>query len=108
LRAWVLMQLLFAAAAKPTVLEKIQAIPLSTWISVLVAVIVIIVMVRVWKTLKEFNEFAPWIALFMIGGSVVLYWTYERTEPKVLSPIFDVLAQYLPSKIQYKDSTAPQ
>ena len=44
----------------------------------------------------------------MIGGSVVLYWTYERTEPKVLSPIFDFLAQYLPSKIQYKEAPVVQ
>ena len=103
------MQLFLAAAsASPTVLQKVQAIPLSTWISVVIAVVVIVIMVRAWKTLRDFNEFAPWIALFMIGGSVVLYWTYERTEPKVLSPIFDVLAQYLPSKIQYKDSTVPQ
>jgi chromate transport protein ChrA len=99
------MQLFLAAAsANPTVLQKVQAVPMSTWISCLIAVIVIVVLVRVWKTLQEFNEFAPWIALFMLGGSVVLYWTYERTEPKVLSPIFDVLAQYLPSKIQYKDA----
>jgi hypothetical protein len=99
------MQLFLAAAsATPTVLQKVQAIPMSTWISVLIAVVVIVILVRAWKTLREFNEFAPWIALFMIGGSVVLFWTYERTEPKVLSPIFDVLAKYLPSKIQYKEA----
>lgn len=101
------MQLLVAAASsKPTVWEKVQAVPMSTWVSLLIAVIVIVLVVRVWKALKEFNEFAPWIALFMVGGSVVLYWTYERTEPKVLSPVFDVLSQYLPSKIQYKDAPA--
>ncbi len=103
------MQLLFAvASAKPTVWEKVQAVPMSTWISLLIAVVVIVVLVRAWKTLAEFNEFAPWIALIMIGGSVVLYWTYERTEPKVLSPIFDFLAQYLPSKIQYKEAPVVQ
>ncbi len=99
------MLLIFAAAStKPSVWEKVQAIPMSTCISLLVALIVIFLLVRVWKSLKEFNEFAPWIALIMVGGSVVLYWTYERTEPKVLSPIFDVLARYLPSRIQYKDA----
>jgi hypothetical protein len=103
-----MLLLIAAATAKPSVLQKVQAIPMATWISILVAVIVIVIMVRVWKTLREFNEFAPWIALFMIGGSVVLYWTYERTEPKVLSPIFDVLAQFLPSKIQYKEAPGVQ
>ncbi len=95
---------LFAAASKLTVWEKVQAVPMSTWISLLIAVIVVILLVRVWRALRELNEFAPWITLFMVGGSVVLYWTYERTEPKVLSPLFNVLAHYLPSKIPYKDA----
>jgi amino acid transporter len=102
------MFLVIAAAAKPTVWEKVQAVPMSTWMSLLVAILVLLVLVRVWKTLSEFNEFAPWIALVMVGGSVIVYWTYERTEPKVLSPVMDFLAQYLPSKIQYKDAPMPK
>jgi hypothetical protein len=93
-----------AAATKPTVFEKLQAVPMSTWINLLVAILILLVLVRVWKKLGEFNEFAPWIALVMVGGSVILYWTYERTEPKVLSPVMDFLAKYLPSKIEYKDA----
>jgi MFS superfamily sulfate permease-like transporter len=99
---------MLSIATKLTVWEKVQAVPLSTWLSLLVGVLVIVLLVRVWKGLREFNEFAPWIVLVMIGGSVVLYWTYERTEPKIFSPVFDVLAQYLPSKIQYKDAVTPR
>lgn len=102
------MQLLAATAtaAKSTAWEKIHAVPFSTWLSLVVALVVVFVLVRVWKSLREFNEFAPWLALVLVGGSVVVYWTYERTEPKVLSPVFDVLARYLPSRIQYKDAPA--
>lgn len=96
-----------AASAKPTVWEKLQAVPSATWISLLITLAVVLMVVRLWKKLSEFNDFAPWIALVMVGGSVVLYWTYERTEPKMLSPVFDFLAQYLPSKIQYKDAPMP-
>lgn len=99
---------LLLAVAKPTVWEKLQSVPTATWVSVLVAVLILILLVRVWKTLREFNEFAPWIALVMVGGSVLLYWTYERTEPKILSPVMDVLSQYLPSKIPYKDAGVPR
>lgn len=103
------MQLFLAAASsKPTVWEKVQAIPMSTWLSVLIGVVVIVLIVRVWKSLREFNEFAPWIALIMVGGSVVLYWTYERTEPKAISPVIDFLAKYLPSRIEQKESPAPK
>lgn len=95
---------LLLAATKPTVWEKLQAVPKETWISLLVAVVVVVVIIRVWKSLKEINEIVPWIALITVGGSVVLYWTYERTEPKVLSPIFDQLSRVLPSKIEYKEA----
>ena len=81
--------------------------PTATWISLGVGILVILVIVRIWKSLREFNEFAPWIALIMLGGSVVLYWTYERTEPKLLTPVIDVLSQYLPSKIPYKEAQTP-
>ncbi|MEN9841117.1 MAG: hypothetical protein RL376_917 [Verrucomicrobiota bacterium] len=97
-----------AAAAKTTVLEKIQAVPKETWINLIIAVVVIFALVRVWNSLKEINEFVPWIALFTIGGAVVLYWTYERTEPKVLSPIFNELAKVLPSRINFKDAPQPK
>lgn len=95
------------ATAKPTVWEKLQAVPKETWLSLLVLAVVIFILVRVWKSLKEINEIVPWIALITIGGTIVLYWTYERTEPKFLSPIFNQLAKVLPSKIEYRETDAP-
>lgn len=95
-----LLALIATAASKPTVWEKIQAVPKETWISTLITIGVIIILVRIWKALSEVNEIVPWIALVTVGGAVILYWTYERTEPKFLSPIFDELARILPSKIK--------
>jgi hypothetical protein len=96
-----LLALIATAATKQTVWEKIQAVPKETWISTLIAIGIIIILVRIWKSLAEINEIVPWIALVTVGGTVVLYWTYERTEPKFLSPIFDELAKILPSRIKY-------
>ncbi len=96
-----LLDLIATAASKPTVWEKIQAVPKETWISTLIAIGIIFILVRIWKSLAEVNEIIPWIVLVTVGGAVILYWTYERTEPKFLSPIFDELAKILPSKIQY-------
>lgn len=96
-----LLALIATAASKPTVWEKIQAVPKETWISTLIAIGIIFILVRIWKSLAEVNEIIPWIALITVGGAVILYWTYERTEPKFLSPIFDELAKILPSRIQY-------
>lgn len=99
-----MFHLLAAAAAKLSVWEKLQAVPKDTWISLGVAIIVLIVTIKLWKNLREVGEIVPWIVLVLLGGSVILYWTYERNEPKVLSPIFDELAKVLPSRIEYKDA----
>ncbi|MCX6938072.1 MAG: hypothetical protein NTU80_09280 [Verrucomicrobia bacterium] len=103
-----MLDLFAAAAAKTTVMEKLQAVPKETWISLLIAIVVLFALVRVWKSLKEVNEFVPWIALFTVGGAVILYWTYERKEPKMLSPIFNELAKILPSRINYQDAPPPK
>ncbi len=96
-----LLALIATAASKQTVWEKIQAVPKETWISTLIAIGIIIILVKIWKSLADVNEIVPWIVLVTVGGAIVLYWTYERSEPKFLSPIFDVLARFLPSKIEY-------
>lgn len=102
------MHLFLAAATKLTVWDKIKAVPHDTWISLLIGLLIAFLLVRLWKNLREFNEFAPWIVMFMLGGSVILYWTYERTEPKLLTPVINLLAKYLPSKIPYQDADSPQ
>jgi len=102
------MNVLLLAVAKLTVLEKVQAVPMATWISLMVFFIVLFILVRIWKSLKEINDIVPWIALITIGGTVVVYWTYERTEPKFLTPIFNQLAKHLPSRIEYKEADAPR
>ncbi|MCU0792627.1 MAG: hypothetical protein MUE42_07215 [Opitutaceae bacterium] len=96
------------AAAKLTVWEKLQAVPRETWLSLLLTMFVIWLIVRVWKSLQEVNEIVPWVALLTLGTTVVLYWTYERTEPKLLSPIFNQLAKVLPTRIEYKEFSPPR
>jgi hypothetical protein len=102
-----MLAFLVASASKPTVWEKIQAVPTQTWIGLLIFLGVILVLVRMWKALAEFNDFAPWIVMVLVGGSVVVYVTYEGSEPKVLSPVFDLLREVLPSKIEYKEAPMP-
>ncbi len=93
-----------ATVAKPTVWEKLNSVPKETWLSLLVFALAIFVLTRVWKNLSELNEIVPWIVFLSLGGAITLYWTYERKEPKILSPIFDQLSQILPSKIEYKEA----
>jgi hypothetical protein len=92
-----MLMLAAAAAKKLTVWERIQSIPKETWINVGIALLICIVLIKMWKNLREVGE-------VLLGGSVVLYWTYERNEPKFLSPIINELSRVLPSKIEYKDA----
>jgi hypothetical protein len=101
--------LLLAAVSitsKQTVWEKLKAVPKESWISLGVTVLCIIIIIKIWKNLREVGEIVPWIVMVLMGGTVILYTTYERCEPKVLTPIFNELARVLPSKIEYKE--APQ
>jgi len=89
---------------KLTTWEKMQNVPKETWISCGVAILVLVVIIKLWRNLREVGEVVPWIVFILFGGTVILYWTYERTEPKVLAPIFDQLSRVLPSKIEYKEA----
>lgn len=91
--------LLAVLGKKPTVWEKFLAVPQDTWVSLLVGFVILVLLSRVWKNLKEINEVVPWIALFSIGSVVLLYWTYERQEPRLLSPLIDKLAEVLPTRV---------
>lgn len=85
-------------AAKLTVLDRIQAVPLTAWIQLGGAVLALLVLVRFWQQLAELNEVVPWVVFIVFGGTSLLYWTYERNEPSMLSPVIDILAGYLPTR----------
>lgn len=94
--------LLAVIAAKPTVWEKILAVPRDTWVNLLVGLVLLYMLSRIWMSLKEIHDIVPWVAFITIGGILLLYWTYERTEPRLLTPLIDKLAEVFPSKLQYK------
>jgi len=90
------MKIFLLAAAKPTVWEKLRAVPLATWGSVLVVILVLWMLMRFWKSLRDINEFAPWLVFVLVGGSVIFYWAMERNEPPFLTPVIDMVADVLP------------
>lgn len=89
-------------ADKPNNLEhawqKLQDVPTSFWLTLLGIVVGIFIVVRVWRALKDFNDFAPYIALLAVLALGTLYVVYERKEPAFLSPLVDTLAQFLPTR----------
>jgi hypothetical protein len=90
--------LIWLAAANPNAWESLRKIPKQSWINLAIFVLIAVVSIRTWRTLRRLNEFAPYIALTIMGGMVLCYWVYERNEPRFLTPVVEIAAEVLPTK----------
>jgi hypothetical protein len=86
------------AAAPPSTWEQIKRVPKETWINLVICLVAVVVIVWVWKGLKKFNDFAPYIAVLLAAGLIFFYWIYDRSEPRFLTPVIDKLAPFFPTK----------
>jgi hypothetical protein len=93
----------FFAAAEPGVWEQLRRVPKQTWINLAICIIALLVVVRLWKALKNFNEFAPYIAASIAGVLIFFYWVYERSEPRFLTPLVEKIAPFFPSRGQQNE-----
>ncbi|MBL9207416.1 MAG: hypothetical protein JNN01_20210 [Opitutaceae bacterium] len=84
-----------------TTLDRVQKIPKEIWLTLLIAIAVIVLGVIIFRKLQGANK----IWLTIIGAVVVMIvgfqWIYERSEPKFLTPYVDKIAPFFPSKIDY-------
>ena len=90
------------AAAKLTPWEQLRQVPTQVWLNVGICVLAVIVLVRVWRVLKRFNEFAPYIAAALASALIFFYWVYERSEPAFLTPLVNRIAPFFPSGADQK------
>lgn len=95
--------------AATTTLDKLQKIPPAFWLKVGIAVVAIIVVVIALRKLLQVNKIIVGAVLFIVGGLMFFNWIYYRTEPKVLTPLFNRIAPFFPSAGAYdaKQSTTP-
>lgn len=92
------MHLLVAASNLEHAWEKIRGVPTSFWVYLLATILCVFLVVRIWRALKDFNDFAPYIALFVVVSFGLLFVVYERKEPAFMTPFVDTLAEFLPTK----------
>ena len=95
------MQSAFVApllAANPSTLDKLRQVPLQTWINLAICVVALVLVVRTWRALKKFNDYAPWFGAALAASFILFYWVYERTEPPFMTPIVEKLTFFMPSK----------
>lgn len=89
---------IISSVAQLSAWQILKDVPTSMWMHLGLTLLAILVLVRVWEAMRNWHEVAPYLVLVLIGGSVVVYWTYERTEPKVLTPVVERLAEFMPGK----------
>lgn len=88
------------AAAPPSPWDQLKDVSKDTWINLVICVLAVVVVVRLWRVLRNFNQFAPYIVAALAGISILFYWVYERTEPRFLTPLVEKLAPFFPTKSQ--------
>jgi hypothetical protein len=94
---------LFLAAAPPTAWEQLKRVPKDVWINLGICVLAIVVIVKLWRGLKKFNDYAPYFAAVLAATMIFFYWVYDRSEPRFLTPLVDKLAPFFPTKGKQKE-----
>ncbi len=88
-----------AAAAPPaSTWDQLKAVPQDTWINLAICLLALVVIVRLWRALKKFNDYAPYFAVVVASLLIFFYWVYDRSEPRFLTPVIDRIAPFFPSK----------
>ncbi len=96
-----MLPLLAAASERATPLEKLQNVSGQFWLKVILAILAIGLIVFILKKIAVMNKIVLTIVLLVVVGLVGFNWIYNRNEPKALTPIVDILAQWFPTTGAY-------
>ena len=89
-------------AAQTSTWEKLRHVPTQLWLNLGICILTALIIVRMWRALKKINELVPWIFAVLASAMVLSYWTYNRTEPRFLTPVVDKLTIFLPTKSKHE------
>lgn len=86
--------------------EKLQHLPQKFWINAGIFIGVIIAAVILWRFIHNVNKIWLSIVILLIIGIIGFNWIYERNEPEFMTPVIAPVAQFFPSKGEYKATQA--
>lgn len=86
-----------------TPLQKLRHVPTETWVNLAIAVIGIVVVVKLWRTLRSINDYAPYMAVCVFCCGTFFYWVYTRTEPAFLTPVVEKLTPFFPTQAKQQE-----
>jgi hypothetical protein len=93
-------------AATVTTLDKIEKIPREFWIEIAIAVLAVIAIFVVLRTVLKINKFVLGGAAFIAAGLIWFNWIYHRNEPKFLTPVMNKIAPFFPAAGAYQTKQA--
>jgi hypothetical protein len=87
-----------AILATLTTAERIANVPSSTWWTIGLIIAGVFAVGPVFRKLREISSI--WLALIALAALALLsaHWVRDRTEPAVLTPWVDLVAQFFPKK----------
>jgi hypothetical protein len=89
-------------AAQSSVWDQVQRVPRQFWINAIICVLAVLLVARLWREMKRLNDYAPYIVAVIVTTTVFFYWVYNRTEPRILSPLVDRLMPFFPTKSKHE------
>ncbi|MFT3868815.1 MAG: hypothetical protein QM715_10185 [Nibricoccus sp.] len=98
-----MLLLLAAAAERVTPLEKLQNVSGQFWIKVILGIVILSLLIFLFRKVAGMNKIILVIVLAVVFGVIGFNWIYNRNEPKALTPLVDILAQWFPTKGSYDD-----
>ena len=93
-------------AAHTTAAAKLQHVSFGLFLNLGICILAGLLIVRFWRALKQVSDFMPWVASLLAGLMIMSYWTYNRTEPRILTPLVDKLTLLLPTKAKHAEDLA--
>jgi len=93
-------------AAAATTLDKIEKIPPAFWLKMGIAVLAVIAIFVVLKTVLKINKFVLGGAAFITAGLIWFNWIYHRNEPRFLTPVMNKIAPFFPAAGAYQTKQA--
>ena len=91
--------LFFAVSA----LEKIKHLPKKNLVNLGLGILILLVVIMVIKQARKMNKYVLLAIVLVTCGVLGFNWVYKRNEPKILTPMVDVIAPFFPSAPSTKD-----
>lgn len=77
--------------------QSLQPLYTQAWFPYAIGVLGLIFVYSVYKTLRSLPKLVMYPIIMATAAIVFMNWVYYRNEPEVLSPVINMIAQFLPN-----------